>query len=61
MPTVRVFPGLEPHEGLALANDETCVARFLDDPDGRVWVCARVAGAIYGAPLSRDAEWMIPG
>jgi len=53
MSSVRTFTGKRPSRALAeqLADQESCLARFLMDPLGRVWVCARLGIHIYSAPL----------
>ena len=61
--TVRLFPGNGPGPNLAaeLTDSESCFARFAHDPDGRLWVCARVGPKVYTSPLAYADEWVQPG
>lgn len=60
--TVRLFPGVGPGPSLAveLSDSESCFARFAHDPDGRLWVCARVGQKVYSSPLSHADQWVQP-
>jgi hypothetical protein len=61
--TVRLFPGEAPGPSLAaeLSDSESCFARFANDPDGRLWVCARVGRKVYTSPLAYADQWVQPG
>ena len=61
--TVRLFGGDRPSARLVpnLERKETCFARFADDPEGRLWVCARVGREVFGTVLAPDEEWLRPG
>ena len=60
MSGVRIFPGEGPGPRLKgmLKDKESCFVRFRQDPQARLWVCARMGRRVFSTPLSPEEEWV---